>query len=96
MAAVSVRTRSGYVSGPARPPDRRVEGPTIGSPETVARKIANTSRLLGLARFNMKYSNGTLPHDKLLRSIELFGTRVAPRVRELVQQDVVEGSSANR
>ena len=68
----------------------------VGSPETVARKIANTSRLLGLARFNMKYSNGTLQHDKLLQSIELFGTRVAPRVRELMQQDVVEGRSANR
>ena len=57
----------------------------VGSPETVAVKIANTARLLGLSRFNMKYSNGTLPHDKLMRSIELFGTKVAPRVRELLQ-----------
>ena len=68
----------------------------VGSPDTVARKIANTSRHLGLSRFNMKYSNGTLPHDKLLRSIELFGTEVAPRVRELVHQDVAEGKTANR
>jgi probable LLM family oxidoreductase len=60
----------------------------VGSPETVALKIASTSRRLGLSRFNMKYSNGTLPHDKLLRSIELFGTKVAPRVRELMQPDV--------
>lgn len=65
----------------------------VGSPETVALKIANTSRVLGLARFNMKYSNGTLPHDKLLRSIELFGTTVAPRVRELMQQRVADTSS---
>ena len=57
----------------------------VGSPETVAVKIANTARLLGLSRFNMKYSNGTLPHDKLMRSIELFGTKVAPRVRELLE-----------
>lgn len=56
----------------------------VGSPETVAAKIANTVRLLGLSRFNLKYSSGTLPHEKLMRSIELFGTRVAPRVRELV------------
>ena len=30
----------------------------------------------------MKYSNGTLPHELLMRSIELYGTEVAPRVRE--------------
>jgi probable LLM family oxidoreductase len=56
----------------------------VGSPETVAAKIVKTIRLLGLARFNLKYSNGTLPHDALMRSIELFGTKVAPRVRELL------------
>jgi len=39
---------------------------------------------LKLTRFDMKYSNGTLPHDKLMTSIELFGTKVMPRVRELV------------
>ena len=53
----------------------------VGSPETVAAKIVRTVSDLGLARFNMKYSNGTLPHDKLMKSIELFGTRVAPLVR---------------
>jgi alkanesulfonate monooxygenase SsuD/methylene tetrahydromethanopterin reductase-like flavin-dependent oxidoreductase (luciferase family) len=67
----------------------------VGSPETVALKIAKTSRLLGLSRFNMKYSNGSLPHDKLLRSIELFGNKVAPHVRELMQQNVVAIRSAN-
>jgi probable LLM family oxidoreductase len=56
----------------------------VGSPDTVAAKIAKTARLLNLSRFNMKYSNGALPHDTLMRSIELFGTRVAPRVRELM------------
>ena len=56
----------------------------VGSPETVARKIATTSNLLGLSRFDMKYSHGTLPHEHLLRSIELYATEVAPRVRELV------------
>jgi probable LLM family oxidoreductase len=55
----------------------------VGSPETVAAKIARTVKLLGLSRFDLKYSNGTLPHDALMRSIELVGTKVAPRVREL-------------
>lgn len=56
----------------------------VGSPETVARKIAQTVRTLGLGRFEMKYSSGTLAHEKLMRSIELFGTRVAPMVRDML------------
>jgi probable LLM family oxidoreductase len=56
----------------------------VGSPETVARKIATTVRVLGLARFDLKYSNGPMPHEQLMRSIELYGTKVAPRVRELL------------
>ncbi|TWH32372.1 hypothetical protein L600_001800000290 [Isoptericola variabilis J7] len=56
----------------------------VGSPETVAQKIARTVRELGLARFDLKYSNGTLPHAAMMRSIELYGTQVAPRVRELL------------
>jgi probable LLM family oxidoreductase len=54
----------------------------VGSPETVAAKIVKTVKTLGLSRFDMKYSNGTLPHDKLMRSIELYATKVLPRVRE--------------
>jgi len=56
----------------------------VGSPETVAKKIVNTVQTLGLARFNLKYSNGTLSHDVMMKSIELIGTDVAPRVREAV------------
>jgi len=54
----------------------------VGSPETVAAKIVRTVRTLGLSRFDLKYSNGTLPHGALMNSIELFGTRVAPLVRD--------------
>jgi alkanesulfonate monooxygenase SsuD/methylene tetrahydromethanopterin reductase-like flavin-dependent oxidoreductase (luciferase family) len=54
----------------------------VGSPETVAAKISNTVRTLGLSRFDLKYANGALPHDQLKTSIELIGTEVAPRVRE--------------
>ncbi|GAA1961992.1 LLM class flavin-dependent oxidoreductase [Nocardioides panacihumi] len=57
-----------------------------GSPETVARKIARTVRALGAARFDLKYSNGTMPHEQLMRSIELYGTKVIPRVRELLTE----------
>lgn len=56
----------------------------VGSPETVAVRIADVARVLGLARFGLKYSAGTLAHDVMLRSIELYGTRVMPRVRELL------------
>lgn len=53
----------------------------VGSPATVADKIAATARGLGIDRFDMKYSAGTLPHDAMLRSIELYGREVIPRVR---------------
>jgi probable LLM family oxidoreductase len=56
----------------------------VGAPETVARRIAATAKALGIARFDMKYSSGTLPHDKLMRSIELYGRRVIPRVRDML------------
>jgi probable LLM family oxidoreductase len=56
----------------------------VGSPETVARKIAATVKALKVQRFQMKYSAGSLPHDKLMRCITLYGERVIPRVRELL------------
>jgi probable LLM family oxidoreductase len=55
-----------------------------GSPETVAQKIAKTARALRLNRFDLKYSAGTLPHENLMHCIELYGTQVIPRVRELL------------
>jgi probable LLM family oxidoreductase len=57
----------------------------VGSPETVATKIIATVKALGLSRFDLKYSHGTLPHDVMINSLQLLGTRVAPRVREAVQ-----------
>ena len=54
----------------------------VGSPETVAAKITRTIKTLGLSRFDMKYANGTMPHDKLMTSIELYGTKVLPLVRQ--------------
>ena len=56
----------------------------VGSPETVARRIAATVRALGLSRFDVKYSAGPLPHDRLMRSIALYGSEVIPMVRDML------------
>jgi hypothetical protein len=54
----------------------------VGSPQTVAAKILSSVKTLGLSRFDLKYANGTMPHDKLMTSIELYGTQVVPLVRD--------------
>lgn len=56
----------------------------VGSPETVARKIVATVRALGISRFDMKYSAGALSHEKLMRCIELFGSKVIPLARDML------------
>ena len=56
----------------------------LGSPETVARKLANTIKTLGIQRFDLKYSAGTLPHELSMRSIELYGSRVVPMVKDML------------
>jgi probable LLM family oxidoreductase len=66
----------------------------VGSPEFVARKIAATVQELGLSRFHMKYSAGTLAHDKLMRCIELFGREVMPRVHALLAESQTATSRA--
>ncbi len=55
----------------------------VGSPETVARKMARAIRALGVGRFDMIYSTaGTVSASARLRSVELYGTKVAPAVRK--------------
>jgi probable LLM family oxidoreductase len=54
----------------------------VGSPETVAGKIAATAKALGISRFDMKYSAGSLGHEKLMRSVELYGSKVIALVRD--------------
>lgn len=56
----------------------------VGAPETVARKIAKTAKTLQVSRFQLKYSAGPLPHEKLMRSIELYGRKVVPMVRKMM------------
>ena len=73
--------------GPAGPDEfRQQAGPHgalyVGAPATVAAKVAATVRALGLSRFTMKYSAGTLPHHLMMGSIERFGRQVVPLVRD--------------
>ncbi|SEE49219.1 probable oxidoreductase, LLM family [Arthrobacter alpinus] len=59
----------------------------VGSPETVANKITTVAKALGLSRFDLKFSHGTLPHEAMMKSIELYATEVAPRVRANLAKD---------
>ena len=54
----------------------------VGSPEEVAEKILFEHELFGHQRFLAQMSVGTMPHEKVMRAIELFGTEVAPAVRK--------------
>jgi probable LLM family oxidoreductase len=59
----------------------------VGSVETVATRIARTIRTLDVGRFDMIYSAaGTVSSSARLRSVELYGTQVIPRVRELLAE----------
>jgi probable LLM family oxidoreductase len=66
--------------------EREVEHGSMycGSPETVARKIAATAKMLGIVRFDLKYSAGPLSHDKLMHCVQLYGSKVIPLVRDLL------------
>ncbi|MFF3945694.1 LLM class flavin-dependent oxidoreductase [Streptomyces sp. NPDC001902] len=59
----------------------------VGSPETVARKIARVARDLHLDRFDLKYDIMHLPRQARARTIELLGREVAPMVRELLTKE---------
>ncbi len=53
----------------------------VGDPETVAQKIIHLRKNVGITRFMLHVPVGTMPHDEVMRAIELFGTEVAPKVR---------------
>jgi probable LLM family oxidoreductase len=88
-----IRDRIGALRG--WPPLRREEFDAevehgslyVGSVETVANKIAQAIRVLDVGRFDMIYSAaGTVSAAARLRSVELYGTAVIPRVRELLAE----------
>lgn len=58
----------------------------VGSPETVAQKIAAAMKTLGAQRFDLVYGGGHIPATARLKTIELYATKVIPRVRELLAE----------
>jgi probable LLM family oxidoreductase len=60
----------------------------VGSPETVARKIARAVQALGVGRFDLIYTAGSQPVSARLKAVELYGSKVVPMVRELVADGV--------
>jgi alkanesulfonate monooxygenase SsuD/methylene tetrahydromethanopterin reductase-like flavin-dependent oxidoreductase (luciferase family) len=67
----------------------------VGSPQQVIEKILFQHEVFGHERFLVQFSVGTLPHASIMRSIELFGTEVAPAVRrELERRDPASASAA--
>ncbi|MFD2117467.1 LLM class flavin-dependent oxidoreductase [Paenibacillus yanchengensis] len=57
----------------------------VGGPEYVAEKIILLHKNLGINRFFLHINVGTMPHQDVLRAIELLGTKVAPIVRKALQ-----------
>lgn len=62
----------------------------VGSPETVANKLIKMIEVLGLDRFMLHLPLGSMQHEDILKSIELFGREVAPRVREYFENQTRE------
>ncbi len=56
----------------------------VGSPETVAQKIARALRVVGAQRFDLVYGGGRVPANARLTTVKLYATEVIPRVRELL------------
>ncbi|MFC8617138.1 LLM class flavin-dependent oxidoreductase [Micromonospora purpureochromogenes] len=85
-----MRDRIGALRG--WPPIRRAEFDAevehgslyIGSPETVARRVARAIRSLGVGRFDLIYTAGAQPISARMRAVELYGTKVIPMVRDIL------------
>ncbi|GIP07258.1 luciferase [Paenibacillus lautus] len=66
----------------------------VGDPETVAEKIIHLRKHVGITRFMLHVPVGTMPHDEVMRAIELLGTEVAPRVRKEIDRWEAAGEPA--
>ncbi|HZP18851.1 MAG TPA: LLM class flavin-dependent oxidoreductase [Bauldia sp.] len=66
----------------------------VGSPEQVVEKILFQHELFAHRRFLIQFSVGALPHAGLMRSIELFGTRVAPVLRKALSSPATVASGS--
>jgi alkanesulfonate monooxygenase SsuD/methylene tetrahydromethanopterin reductase-like flavin-dependent oxidoreductase (luciferase family) len=61
----------------------------VGSPTTVARRIADAVRALGVSRFDLIFTPGSMPMSARLRTVELYGSTVAPMVQDMLSESVV-------
>ncbi|KOX11765.1 LLM class flavin-dependent oxidoreductase [Micromonospora profundi] len=85
-----MRNRIGALRG--WPPIRRAEFDAevehgslyIGSPQTVARRVAAAIRSLGVGRFDLIYTAGAQPVSARMRAVELYGSTVIPMVRDIL------------
>jgi probable LLM family oxidoreductase len=85
-----MRDRIGALRG--WPPLRRAEFDAevahgsmyVGSPETVARRIAGAVQALGAGRFDLIYTAGAQPAGARMHAVELYGSKVIPMVRDIV------------
>lgn len=59
----------------------------VGSPETVAQRLARTIKKLGISRFELAYGAGGLPVPQRMKLIELYAHQVVPRVREILAEE---------
>ncbi|WP_100407454.1 LLM class flavin-dependent oxidoreductase [Bacillus solitudinis] len=58
----------------------------VGDPNTVAEKIIHLRKNVGITRFMLHVPVGSMPHDDVMKAIELLGTEVAPKVREEISR----------
>jgi probable LLM family oxidoreductase len=69
----------------------------VGSPQEVVEKILFQHELFGHQRFLIQLTVGTIPHDRVMRAIELYGTEVAPVVRsEVARREAAPALAARR
>jgi alkanesulfonate monooxygenase SsuD/methylene tetrahydromethanopterin reductase-like flavin-dependent oxidoreductase (luciferase family) len=70
--------------GTASPPRNPI--PTVnfwGSPDTVVRQLKEMQAVTGIGAVDLVFQGPALPYEKMLRSVELFGTRVIPHIKDL-------------
>lgn len=67
----------------------------VGDPKTVANKIIDLRKNVGITRFMLHVPVGSMPHADVMRAIELLGTEVAPRVREEVAKWEAENNNGS-
>jgi alkanesulfonate monooxygenase SsuD/methylene tetrahydromethanopterin reductase-like flavin-dependent oxidoreductase (luciferase family) len=70
--------------GAAPPPRNPIPNVNFwGSPDTVVRQLQEMQAATGIGVVDLVFQGPALPYEKMLRSVELFGTKVIPRINDL-------------